>query len=54
VKTCTPLDDRLEAYELAFAFFCGVFRRLRYDNLKAAVKKISAAVRVRKLRAEIG
>jgi transposase len=30
----------LEAHELAFAFFCGVFRKLRYDNLSAAVKKI--------------
>jgi transposase len=30
----------LQAHELAFAFFCGVFRKLRYDNLKAAVKKI--------------
>jgi hypothetical protein len=30
----------LEAHELAFAFFSGVFRKLRYDNLKAAVKKI--------------
>jgi transposase len=30
----------LEAHELAFAFFCGVFRKLRYDNLAAAVKKI--------------
>src|SRR5213082_1631650 len=30
----------LEAHELAFGFFCGVFRKLRYDNLKAAVKKI--------------
>jgi transposase len=30
----------LQAHELAFAFFCGVFRRLRYDNLKSAVKKI--------------
>ena len=30
----------LEAHELAFAFFCGYFRKLRYDNLKAAVKKI--------------
>jgi hypothetical protein len=30
----------LEAHELAFAFFTGVFRRLRYDNLTAAVKKI--------------
>jgi transposase len=30
----------LEAHELAFAFFAGVFRVLRYDNLKSAVKKI--------------
>jgi transposase len=30
----------LEAHELAFAYFCGVFRKLRYDNLTAAVKKI--------------
>ena len=30
----------LEAHELAFAYFDGVFRRLRYDNLKSAVKKI--------------
>jgi len=30
----------LEAHELAFAWFGGVFSRLRYDNLKAAVKKI--------------
>src|SRR2546422_4705959 len=30
----------LEAHELAFQFFGGVFRRLRYDNLKSAVKKI--------------
>jgi transposase len=30
----------LEAHELAFAYFSGVFRRLRYDNLSAAVKKI--------------
>lgn len=30
----------LEAHELAFRYFGGVFRRLRYDNLKAAVKKI--------------
>ena len=30
----------LEAHELAFAYFGGVFRRLRYDNLPAAVKKI--------------
>jgi len=30
----------LEAHELAFAYFGGVFRRLRYDNLSSAVKKI--------------
>jgi len=30
----------LEAHELAFAYFGGVFRTLRYDNLKSAVKKI--------------
>jgi transposase len=30
----------LEAHELAFAYYGGVFRRLRYDNLKSAVKKI--------------
>jgi transposase len=30
----------LEGHELAFARFGGVFRRLRYDNLKLAVKKI--------------
>lgn len=30
----------LEAHELAFEYFGGVFRRLRYDNLKAAVKRI--------------
>lgn len=30
----------LEAHELAFAWFGGVFRVLRYDNLKSAVKKI--------------
>jgi transposase len=29
-----------EAHELAFAYFGGVFQTLRYDNLKAAVKKI--------------
>jgi len=29
-----------EAHELAFAYFGGVFQRLRYDNLTAAVKKI--------------
>ena len=30
----------LEAHELAFDYFGGVFRTLRYDNLAAAVKKI--------------
>ena len=30
----------LEAHELAFHFLGGVFRRLRYDNLSSAVKKI--------------
>lgn len=30
----------LEAHELAFHYFGGVFQTLRYDNLKAAVKKI--------------
>jgi transposase len=30
----------LEAHELAFRHFGGVFRLLRYDNLKSAVKKI--------------
>jgi transposase len=30
----------LEAHESAFAWFGGVFARLRYDNLRAAVKKV--------------
>jgi transposase len=30
----------LEAHELAFAYFDGVFQLVRYDNLKSAVKKI--------------
>jgi transposase len=30
----------LEAHELAFAYYTGVFRKLRYDNLGSAVKKI--------------
>jgi transposase len=30
----------LEAHQLAFHYFGGVFRRLRYDNLTSAVKKI--------------
>ena len=30
----------LEAHELAFAYFEGVFHRLRYDNLGSAVKRV--------------
>ena len=30
----------LEAHELAFQYFCGVFKILRFDNLTSAVKKI--------------
>ncbi len=30
----------LQAHELAFAYFGGVFHKLRYDNLTSAVKKI--------------
>jgi transposase len=30
----------LEAHQLGFGYFGGVFRTLRYDNLKAAVKRI--------------
>ena len=30
----------LDAHQLAFHYFGGVFRRLRYDNLSSAVKKI--------------
>lgn len=30
----------LEAHQLGFAYFGGVFHRLRYDNLKVAVKRI--------------
>ena len=30
----------LEAHQFAFAYFGGVFRTLRYDNLKSAVKKV--------------
>src|SRR3984957_13688114 len=30
----------LEAHELAFAYYNGVFQRLRYDNLGSAIKKI--------------
>ncbi|MGH9433970.1 MAG: Mu transposase domain-containing protein, partial [Terriglobia bacterium] len=35
----------LEAHELVFAWFGGVFQRLRYDNLASAVKKILRGVR---------
>jgi transposase len=35
----------LEAHEHAFSYFGGVFRTLRYDNLKAAVKKIGRGFR---------
>jgi len=37
---CATQQAFLEAHELAFAYFEGVFRRLRYDNLSSAVKKI--------------
>jgi len=30
----------LEAHEHAFAYFGGVFKTLRYDNMKSVVKKI--------------
>ena len=30
----------LDAHEHAFAYFGGVFHRLRYDNLASAVRKI--------------
>lgn len=33
----------LEAHELAFQHFGGVFRRLRYDNLSSAVKRVLRA-----------
>lgn len=35
----------LEAHTLAFDFFGGVFRRLRYDNLSAAVKRVLRGTR---------
>ncbi|HEV2385923.1 MAG TPA: hypothetical protein VGS20_01590 [Candidatus Acidoferrales bacterium] len=35
----------LEAHERAFHYFGGVFRRLRYDNLKSAVKRILCGYR---------
>lgn len=30
----------LEAHVMAFAYFSGIFKRIRYDNLTAAVKKV--------------
>jgi len=36
----TPRSRPSGSHELAFAYFGGVFRLLRYDNLKSAVKKI--------------
>ena len=38
--SATTQQAFLEAHELAFHYFGGVFRRLRYDNLSSAVKKI--------------
>ncbi len=35
----------LEAHQLAFRYFGGVFRRVRYDNLPAAVKRIGRGSR---------
>jgi transposase len=37
---CATQQAFLEAHERAFAYFEGVFRVLRYDNLTSAVKKI--------------
>ncbi len=37
---CATQQAFLEAHELAFTYFEGVFRVLRYDNLTSAVKKI--------------
>lgn len=41
-RACTNATQQafLEAHEHAFAFLGGVFRKLRYDNLTLAVKKI--------------
>ena len=40
-RTRTPRSKRLlEAHELAFDYFGGVFRTLRYDNMTSVVKKI--------------
>ena len=35
----------LEAHERAFTYFTGVFKRLRYDNLTSAVKKVLRGAR---------
>jgi transposase len=35
----------LEAHERAFAYFAGVFQRLRYDNLSSAVRKVLRGAR---------
>ena len=35
----------LEAHEYAFAWFGGIFRRLRYDNLSSAVKRVLRGTR---------
>ena len=35
----------LEAHERAFAYFAGVFQRLRYDNLRAAIRKVLRGAR---------
>jgi hypothetical protein len=37
---CATQQAFLEAHELAFGYFGGVFRRIRYDNLGAAVKRV--------------
>lgn len=39
---CATQQAFLEAHELASAYFEGVFRQLRYDNLSSAVKKTPA------------
>jgi len=36
----------LEGHELAFAYFGGVFHKLRYDNMTSVVKKILAEPQV--------
>jgi transposase len=33
----------LEAHQLAFHYFGGIFHKLRYDNLKSAVKRLCVA-----------